>query len=204
MQPKMHGMTSRIRLVTIGALILFLSTSVSPADEFDQCVYSANDAQALAVCKGSNDHDACVGRLQDVAIAACDRLLSSELSPLDFSAIQSAKGLHLTHRKRYADAIKALDLMVHANPNYARGYLLAGYAHVKANRYAAAITDYDRAIGIEPDFQVAYAARGFAYSRVSKPSKRSGIGLKPSRSIQQIAFHTTVEGLPIWGTTFEK
>jgi tetratricopeptide (TPR) repeat protein len=87
---------------------------------------------------------------------------------ISFTNANSKRGYKLLQEKKYAQAIKYLNLAITENPKDISAYNFRGSAYEKQFKYTQAMQDFNKAIDINPKQALAYYNRGVVYARQSK------------------------------------
>lgn len=78
----------------------------------------------------------------------------------------NCKGNNLFDLENYVEAIKAYDMALEADPNYANAWVNKGTASYKLGMYQEAIASFNRAIEINPQHPDAWYHKGFVLKKI--------------------------------------
>ena len=78
-----------------------------------------------------------------------------------------ARGARLLDAGRYAEAERALDEAVAAQPDSAKAHYYLGLAHSRQKDYRAAVRALEKALDLDPDLKGAHLSLGIAYYRTT-------------------------------------
>jgi tetratricopeptide (TPR) repeat protein len=123
---------------------------------------------AATASAAANDKDACYKESGDVAIAACNRAItSSSYNGRDLAGLYINRGYEYKQKKDYDHAIQDYDQAIKINPNFAQAFNNRGVVYYFKGQYDRAIRDYDQAIKIDPNTVSAaykpFYSRGLVY-----------------------------------------
>jgi len=78
------------------------------------------------------------------------------------------KGISLSNKGKYGEAINAFTKAIELNPDYVAAYCLRGITYSKSRKFQQAIEDLNKAIKLDPNEFRAYLSRGIIYNDLDK------------------------------------
>ena len=144
---------------------------------------AASPSQATA---SAADWNACKGKDEAAAIAACARLIASGISGADLGMAHYLKGWNHYKKEQHAQAIADYDKAIQLRANLSTAYNDRGIAYQALGNFDAALRDFTESVGTEPN-ALGYENRAYIHLRRNRfdeaiADATTSIRLNPKRA----------------------